>query len=197
VAVPAEPEPGRQQLTPTQDAAEGAGTTAGLFRFSAGVLSSLKLSPGPFVRGSILWPRSNQATAERARSSRGGERAAPIPFRLPSISCRPRRGAASTIQPGCLAALQPDGHSNRRRSASRREKSLRLWQGVRRGVSVGGHVVRRWNPCPDPDRQVADNEQRRRGLKPRARRNRLTTERGNRGITPGRSHVRRAVRGSG
>ena len=53
-----------------------------------------------------------------------------------------------------------------------------LWQGVRRGISIGCHVVRWWNPCPDPDRQVADYEQRRRGLKLRAGRNRLITERG-------------------
>jgi hypothetical protein len=54
----------------------------------------------------------------------------------------------------------------------------RLWQGVGRGISVGRHIVRRWNPCPDPDRQVADDEQRRWGLEPRTGRNRLTTERG-------------------
>ncbi len=38
-----------------------------------------------------------------------------------------------------------------------RDQAFALWQGVRRSISVGRHVVRRWNPCPDPDCQIADN----------------------------------------
>ena len=70
-----------------------------------------------------------------------------------------------------------------------RDQAFALWQGIRRGISVGRHVVRRWNPCPDPNRQVADNEQRRRGLKPRSGRNRLTIERGSNPLS--RIHKRR------
>jgi len=55
--------------------------------------------------------------------------------------------------------------------------SLRLRQGVRRGISVGRHVIRRRNPRPDPNCQVADNEQRRRGLQPRTGGQELTAER--------------------
>jgi hypothetical protein len=40
-------------------------------------------------------------------------------------------------------------------------KACRLWQGIRRCISVCRHVVRRRNTRPDPDRQAADNEQRR------------------------------------
>jgi hypothetical protein len=43
-------------------------------------------------------------------------------------------------------------------------RALRLRQWVRRDISVGRRIVRRWDPSPDPDAQVADNEQRRRGL---------------------------------
>ena len=64
-----------------------------------------------------------------------------------------------------------------------RDQAFALWQGVPRGISVGRHVVRRWNPCPDPDRQVADNEQRCRGLKPWAGRSRLTAERGSNSLS--------------
>jgi hypothetical protein len=58
-----------------------------------------------------------------------------------------------------------------------RDQAFALWQGIRRGISVGRHVVRRWNPCPDPDCQIADSKQRCRGLKPRTGRNRLAAER--------------------
>src|SRR5215472_8650596 len=55
--------------------------------------------------------------------------------------------------------------------------NVRLRQRVRRGISIGRYVIRRGNPRPDPDCQVANNEQRRRGLQPRTGGQELTAER--------------------
>jgi hypothetical protein len=71
LAVSTEPEPGRQQLTPTQDEAEGAGTTAGLFFVSAqGALSSSNSAP-ELYRGSFCGREGNDAPIPAA-SRRSG-----------------------------------------------------------------------------------------------------------------------------
>jgi hypothetical protein len=107
------------------------GGTAGCALLPAFFVSAREFSPAsnsaPGKRSGALFVAALRSGDGRRSQVEQGRGAAPIPFRLPSISCRPRRGAASTIRPGCLAALPPDGRSNRRRSASRREKSLRLW----------------------------------------------------------------------
>jgi hypothetical protein len=148
--------------------------------------------PGILERGSIC----GRARIERGRRSqveqgRGAHRADTIQpaFDQLQTAAQLRQSNRVGSEPCSLTAIQTG-----RRSASCREKSLRLWQGVRRDISVGGHVVRRWNPCPDPNRHVADNEQRR-GLKPRTGRSRLTIERSSNPLS--RIHKRRLGMRSG
>jgi hypothetical protein len=141
------------------------------------------------LSGALFCGRA-QIRRRQNEPGRAGEGSAPRRYHSGCLRSVADRGAAQlrhpTGLPHGLAASQPLKPATLSQPP---RKSLRLCQGVRRDISVGGHVVRRRNPCPDPDCHVADNEERRRGLKPRTGRNRLTTERGSNPLS--RFHNRR------